>query len=286
MTHETTIRILCDNLREFSERQSRAQKQQTLTVEMLCDHILSKGKGTDTQELYRQFLACIPAAQPIDQAIACLKIAAVHKAPPHDPLGLFDAEEGVAAGSHGRIALVRNRYNEQAFERFSPIILKAKPSYASSFAQACEDVADSRCEFCILPIENQENGRLFGFYAMMDRYELKICASCTLENDNARIRCALVGNSIPDRLPKGTDQRLEFSVTQPIGSFPSDILDLADALAAQTLCVDSIPVRYDDGLQRFFFTFRLTTQAAQAFHLYLSANHTAYTPIGFYTALP
>ena len=41
MTHETTIRILCDNLREFSERQSRAQKQQTLTVEMLCDHILS-----------------------------------------------------------------------------------------------------------------------------------------------------------------------------------------------------------------------------------------------------
>ena len=286
MTHETAIRILCDNVLEFSERQARTEKQRALAVEMLCDRILSQGNGADLHELYRQFLAYLPDAQTIDQAIACRRITKSRKAPTRDPLGLLESEEGVAAGSHGRIALVRNRYNEQAFEHFSPIMLEAKPSYASSFAQSCEDVADSRCEFCILPIENQEDGRLFGFYAMIDRYELKICASCILETDNSRIRYALVGKSIPDRLPKGADQQLEFSVTQPIGSFPADIPELGEALSSKLIRVDSLPVQYDDGLQRFFFTFRLTTSAAQAFHLYLSAKHSAYTPIGFYTVLP
>ena len=129
---------------------------------------------------------------------------------------------------------------------------------------------------------------MVGFYSMMDRYDLRICACCRLdtEEQSDSVRYALVGKARPDRLPRQSDYYLEFSVTAQTGQFPEDMLRAVAVLDATLLGLDSLPVPYSDGLQRYSFTLRVTEQSAYALDLYLSAEHTGYAPIGLYPMLP
>ena len=287
MTVSKEFEILQDNIRIFRERGALSERQRELCLSELIDRLLTTEQSSKPKGLYRRFIQVLPNATAADRALFCHRLS-VH--PRH--VATFSAgalpsvEESPSPGTHGRIALVRNRYNEEALERFSYGVTGAKPSYTPSFADACEEVYAGQSEFCILPVENTENGRLFGFYSLLDRYELRICAACDLDTDPGSIRYALVGKSLPDRLPKSVSWRLECSVAAEAGAFPTDILQIAPIFGAQLLKIDSLPVLYDDGLQRFYFTFELHRAEALAFDLYLSMEHARYTPIGLYPILP
>ncbi|MBQ9085752.1 MAG: hypothetical protein IJY47_01040 [Clostridia bacterium] len=289
MTQSEQIRILRNNIRIYSDRSALSQQQKQLCVSQAIDRWLRTASPQEPDILYRLFLRQFPEMTEADRARFCLSL--VETLPNQNTL-LFDkfflgAEEEATVGSHGGIALVRNRYNERAFTILSPTVIGAKQYPAPSFSDACEDIANNRCKFSILPLENTHDGRLFGFYAMLDRYELKICAVCSLETENlvGNTRYALVGRSLPDRIPKHCTWSFECSIATAAGSFPHDILTVAAIFHAELLSIDSLPVLYDEELQRFYFAFRIPKEHAMAFHLYCSMEHSRYTPIGLYPIL-
>ncbi len=283
MNETQAAKILSENLRVFSQRGELSATQRRLCAEELCLRWSRSEPEQTAQERYRGFCALTQSPSPEDKARLCLHLAGRLK-----ERDGFGGEDTVMAGRHGRIALVRNRYTEEAFSFFSEIVSGAKPHYPSSFVSVCEDVFDRRCEFGILPIENTHDGRLFSFYAMLNRYELRVCADCALETEDPAgvIRFALIGRHSPDRLPRDAENwNLECSVTARLGDFPADILQVAPLFGASLQKIDSIPVLYDDGLIRFYFTFRLPRAEAVAFDLYLTMEHPYYVPIGHYPSL-
>lgn len=279
--------ILQDNIRVFSDRIVISKKQRDLSLEQWIHSLLSD-KDTDLSKLYSLFGDALSQDHTLraeDCASFCARLA---NSPHHQKVlteqTSFHDQESTLSGSHGRIALVRNRYNEEAFSVFESFVLGAKAEFFSSFSDACEEVFDNLCEFCILPIENIENGRLFGFYAMLDRYELKICATCTLEHEDSHdsVRYALVGKRLPRRIPKNIEWNMEFCLSAEAEDFPYDIFRVAPIFQATPIKIDSLPILYDDGAHRIYFTFRIPRTMAYAFDLYLLSEHPRYTPIGLY----
>ena len=159
----------------------------------------------------------------------------------------------------------------------------------SSFTDACEEVLDSRCEFCIIPVENTSDGRLFGFYSMIDRYDLKIVGACEIETDDhsKSIRYALAGRGISQRAFAAFKKKketvfLEFSLVSDNAFFMNDLLLAAKRCNAVPIKVNSLPVSYDDNAERFFFTLKISAEHIYAFILYLSLEFSSFSFIGLY----
>ena len=179
---------------------------------------------------------------------------------------------------------MRNRYNDDAFRKFSEIVPSAKISHVSGFTEACEDVFNSRSEYCILPVENSTDGRLFVFYAMLDRYDLRICAVCGLETDGqSRDVCyALAGRTAPPKLPRTASAAFEFSLTWQDGAPLEQLLSAASAFGAVLRKTDTTPVEYDRNLFRYYFIFTLPTASVYHFAFFLSLAYPGYSLIGYY----
>lgn len=289
MTESEQIRILRENIRLLSERGELSWKQREICVVQLIDRLLPTDTTQTIGSAYRALCRQLPDLTERDCAAFFLRyVSRLSQKGGLSPEKIFfPADEAADPQSLGRIALVKNRYNEQAYRRLSPSVTGAKEYHVSSFSEACEEVANTRCEYGILPMENTRDGRLFGFYGMLDHYELKICAVTSLETDDLQgsTRYALIGRALPARIPKNSQWNLEYSVAMPVGEFPHDLLLVSDSFSAKLLKVDSLPVQYDDQLHRFYFTFRVPKGAAVGYHLYCSQKHTRYTPIGLYPIL-
>ena len=81
-----------------------------------------------------------------------------------------------SSSSPSKISYVKNNYSDAAFMRFSSLFKLPKVAYGASFEDACESVYNAASDYCILPIENAANGKLFSFYSLIDKYDLKIFA--------------------------------------------------------------------------------------------------------------
>ncbi|MBQ8849811.1 MAG: hypothetical protein IJ011_05735 [Clostridia bacterium] len=283
MNSSETVNIHCENIGEFSRRQNIAEEQRRLSVSELVETFVSGDFGREAGDVCEEFRKKLPMSTYEDRARLCMALGASRRYGTELWRHSFFGEE-IAAGSHGKVALVRNRYNESAFSCFSKVITTPKEVFSPSFSAACEDVYDSRCEFCILPVENSRNGRLFGFYSMLDRYELKICAVCEPDSESVEgsAKYALVGRAIPDRVPKNAHWSFEFSVISDNGKALSDISGVADIFGARLSKIDSLPVEYDSGLQKYYFTFDLPEKNIPPFHLFMSEEYTRYTLVGLY----
>ena len=279
MNHRDALEILGQNARVYDARRQTATSLRQLTMEEAYERLPLAYPDVEPHKLWEYFDSLFPDATSSEHAALCRALAPRLPAP-----SVFESENTTLPGGHGRIGLVRNRYNENAYDTFSHMVTHAKPSYYSDFSAACEDVADGRCEFCILPVESTRDGRLFGFYAMLDRYELRICAACRSDIDELAepVRFALVGKHPPDRLPKNALWILECSLASEADEFPAELPLDARIFDASTVRIDSLSVPYDDGRGRHFFTFRLPQGTASAFHFYLSSQYPRYAPIGLY----
>lgn len=283
MNEQDAISIHCGNIREFSRRRRISEAQRSGSVSELLDLIVKSTAKKRSSEVCRELKEVLPDSTREDRAELCMILGS-------SPFGVEMREkvfssEDVAAGSHGKIALVRNKFNELAFSCFSRIIKRPKESFVSSFTAACEEVYDGVSEFCILPIENSQNGRLFGFYSMLDRYELRICAVCEAESGDGlegNVKYALVGRALPDRIPKDSKWYLELSVVSDSGAVLSEIAQVSRVFGAELIKIDSLPVEYYEGLQKYYFTFGLAESNIPAFDLYLTEEYDSYTAVGIY----
>lgn len=272
------------NLSAACERFSLIEEQRRLCATMLAEQICDE-EGTPV-ELFSRFCDVAEDPQEIIKALFCQTYTFKNqKDRTLRPEVLFSLNEIPPAGSHGKIAFVRNRHNERAYKHFSEIVIGAKPSYVLDFSEACDLVYNGEVSYCILPIESSTSGRLSSFYAMMDRYELKICAMFELENEDTAesVRYALAGRSLPRPIAKSQSCAIEFSLTREDGTNLAELLSATALLGATPLRVDFLPLEYDNSFYRIFLTLRTSAKNASALGLYLSLCHPNHTPIGFYT---
>ncbi len=283
MENKDILFRLKSNLATAEHRFAVVKEQRKLYTAMLAEEICRTDGSADT--LFQAFLSATDEKSELTKALFCRTYAQLH---PKDaalrPEALFGLDETPPAGAHGKIAFVRNRYNERAYERFSDSVVGAKPLHSSGFSEACDEVYNGNASYAILPIENSTSGRLFSFYAIMDRYELKICAITEIESDDGseNVRYALVGRSAPRAFGKSAVCALECSLTREDGSHLADLLQTASELGATARKIDFLPLEYDYSFYRVFCTFQLSVTDAAAFGLYLLLSYPNYNPIGFY----
>lgn len=285
MTPKEKQKILNQNLREFEKRRDLADQQKALTALELAQ--LYCEQHTDAINIYDIPSALSSDFSVNDEIVFLSEICRSSLAEQIKASLFIGSSEPTSAGAHSKISYLKNRYNDIAFEHFSHTVANAKPDYASSFAECCESVFDGRCEYCILPIMNSSDGRLMSFYSLLDRYELKICATVDIDKDDSSIsfKHALIGRSCKEQRQRAQrTQRyiFEFSLISEGTEFFAPLLEAANRLGAKLSSIDSLPVEYTPDTQKFFFSFSLPSQGALAFRLFVALKHQTYTPIGFY----
>lgn len=278
---EKDIRIIQDNISVLRTRMSGTQEQLDICIEQLTATV----SGHDAESTYRELCRAYGGPDGHARAMFCRNIASK----PHferelTKKHLFGVGESALPGTHGKVAYVRNDRNDEAFLAFSKRIQRAKAHYCHGFAEACEAVFDNVCEFGILPVANDKDGRLYSFYAMMDRYELRICDVLDIDDeDTSQKTCfALVARKV--ELPSNKDARcrFEFSVACDGEKLPVEIISAVDTLGGMVCHIGTQPVSYDDTGNKYYFAVDLGCFDALCIAFYLSMEYPRYTPLGLY----
>lgn len=187
-----------------------------------------------------------------------------------------------------RVAYQRNSYSDSAYLHFSKLLQDPRVFYSHSFLAACEDVYNGICEYCILPVESSSEGQLNSFSRLIERYDLKIAATCEVMagNDATKVtRFALLSRTLTVTSLQAEKEAF-FEFATPPGVMPSE----ASILCAAELCgltlyrLDSLPAPEP---HKFSTHYLFKTQNADlyTFLLYLAMEVPHYDMIGIYSHL-
>ena len=188
-----------------------------------------------------------------------------------------------SALSENRVFYQKSNYTDSAYLQFASLLHTPRAAYAHSFPAACEEVFNGLCEYCILPIENTSEGTLHSFLRLIERYELKIAATCEISDRTAERTtqfALLCKNLLP---PLAIDQKADFFAF----SIPSDPSGLSDVLTSARLCglgihrFDMLPISADRVSARIIL--QINDGDLEAFLLYLAMDQPQYVPLGLYS---
>lgn len=201
------------------------------------------------------------------------------------PARFVEAVEPLTPDARGVIAYLQNAFTDRAYRAFSGTMRRARSQYHDSYAAACEAVSSGSCEACILPIEHAQDGKLLGFYRLIDRYELKIVCTCDIAQPNGlESRFALLKKSFTFPLPDDALAYLfELSITRSAGHPLGALLDAAALCGLTVRRVDSIPLAYAEDSFAYHTVLAMTDRGQLTpFLLYLALDIPQYDPIGIY----
>ncbi len=211
----------------------------------------------------------------------------VCEAMPELPIeALLVHDEPIPRSAQGVIAYLRNSFTDRAYRVFSSTLSRARSEYHDSYGAACEAVSAGNCEACILPIEHTQDGKLLGFYRLIDRYELKIVCTCDLDQqDGSESRFALLKKNFTRPRPSETGERFfELSVTRSTDDALAPLLDAARLSGLSLRRIDSIPLAYSDDRFACHAVYGNADEAQlKPFLIYLTLAVPQYNPIGLYT---
>lgn len=295
------------NLRESAQRFLRICRQEHLHLCDLADEVAKM--ALEPQELLASLPDRVPdllpketegAGLPIKgiQALhaAALKVLfatelrrALEKRMSLSPAFFFDEPNEISESAAGLVLYQKSSFADGAYLGFAQCLEGLHAQYASSFSQACEDVYNGLCEYCILPIFNTVEGPLGSFYRLIDRYDLKIVATYTAraaegspETTFALLRRTLIPS---EALLAGCKKRyLAFTLA---GSEPeaAHLLSAAHLCGLSLVTVDTtLPGEAGDAVS-LRCTFSLEDGDLEAFLLYLAMDAPQYRPLGLYAHL-
>lgn len=201
------------------------------------------------------------------------------------PACFAETAEPLTADARGVIAYLQNAFTDRAYHAFSGSMRRARSQYHDSYGAACEAVSNGRCEACILPIEHAQDGKLLGFYRLIDRYELKIVCTCDIAQPNGlESRFALLKKNFSFPLPDDALAYLfELSITRSTGHSLGTLLDAAALCGLTVRRVDSIPLAYAEDSFAYHTVLAMTDPGQLTpFLLYLALDIPEYDPIGIY----
>ena len=184
------------------------------------------------------------------------------------------------------VVYLKNPLTDIAYTNFSNILSDARVSYKESFSDVCEEVYYSRAPFCILPIENYEDGRLSGFINMIRKYELKIVLTTNVESSNGKItKFALLKRELtklncPDKYRHS--EYVEIGLN--FGNNPKlhKVLESALFFGYNLYKVDSFPVYYSENEYYFDAVFSGNGEL-EKFISWLELEVPRYEILGIYT---
>ena len=145
----------------------------------------------------------------------------------------FADADGLSENAIDRIAYQRSSYADTAYLKFAELLETPRAFYTHSFPAACEEVYNGICEYCLLPLENTSEGRLNSFTRLIDRFGLKIAATCSVSAaDGSRAtQFALLRRQLVP-LQEQSNEDLFFECALPNDAVPT----VSELLCAAQLC--------------------------------------------------
>ena len=196
----------------------------------------------------------------------------------------FPEADEPGEGAADRIAYRKNSYADRAYLQFASLLPSPRAAYADTFEAVCERVWSGECEYCILPLENSDEGRLSGFWRLIGRYRLKIAATCDVPSaDHGQTTRFALLRSAPLRLADRSRGGYLFECAIPQHTLPA-----ADALYAADCCgltvarveMGFLPAALQSSMTHLVL--RADADRIAAFLLYLATEAPDYTFIGYY----
>lgn len=275
MERKTGLSVLYENLSVFRQRQEDTSELRHITVRQLIDLLSTEA---DAENAYACFVRALPDATGEECLLLC-----------HAQIGkTLPSQRTHAAFSRPfRISCMETPASHAFFTQTKHLSLQTKLSPIQSFSQGCEEVLDGKSDACLLPLFSTVDGKLYRFYDMLERYDLKVLLAGDIDAEDGEqtVRYALAGHE--SVLPCGSlPHLLEFSVTESGFGCTEEIPLTAKACGTELFQIDSLPLPFDTGLRRFYFTLRIPQNQEEAFRLYLSLRYPGYTLIGSYPLLP
>lgn len=208
---------------------------------------------------------------------------------------LLGPEEKCGVDAIGRVAYVKNNYADSAYLTFSKSVSSPSACYCSSLGTVCEEVYSGSCEYCILPIETDTDGKLMTFYSSIDKYELKIHSVCTVYYaDGQRFtKFALLKKSVSGvgifsaseaYLSKRTLE-VKISQTSTLDTPLYNILRAADACSLKLQRIDSLPLSYNKELLGYYAVFSMNRADFKTFLIYLALEYPQSYVVGIYSSV-
>ncbi len=186
------------------------------------------------------------------------------------------------------VVYLKNPLTDIAYRNFSKVLKNARVDYEDSFISVCESVYYNRAQYCILPIENYEDGRLSGFMNMIRKYDLKIVMTCNVESANGKItKFSLLKRELTrihcdDTVNKGEYLEIGFNFGE--NSRLHEILGAAMFFGYNLDKVDSLPVYYSEKEYYYDVVFSGSGQL-QKFLYWLDLEFPRYEILGIYTQI-
>lgn len=199
-------------------------------------------------------------------------------------------EETVSDKASERIAYLKNSFNDIAYIQFSSLLSSPRAAYFESVTDVCESVYNGECEYCILPVETSNDGKLLSFYELILKYNFKITAVYDLQSDNGKeyTRYALLGKRFilknQGLRSKTRNRYLEFVMTDNDNHSLEDILCAASFCSMKLRRIDSLNLKRGSDMKKSNLcpVFRADGSDIRTFLAFLAIDCPDYTPIGLY----
>lgn len=179
-----------------------------------------------------------------------------------------------------------NPISSVGFERFSSLFQSTTPVFSESFAEACEHIVTQTSDFGILPIENSVDGALSVFYKMMDKYDLKICAICDVDDAETEMttRLALVTKNLCAF--EGCFPRyIEFSRVVSDEETQNELFYVAKVMGTRLRRLLSLPLSYRTNANVETLRFALEEENVVPFLIYLHIFCADINTLGFFVQI-
>lgn len=279
-------KIIADNMILLSKRRAICDEQRRLSLTQFID--IARGRSpvcsiADAAELYGLAKSLDGELSCEERIFVCQLISADEEFRSSLSSILLNSIEEIPKDAHGRIAYVKNKQNDDAFLKLAATVKSARAFYASTFSDCCEAVFDGKCEYCILPIENSDGGKLYSFYGLIDKYELKIHSALRCgAGETQNTMYALISKSLSPAVIEAPFLRFEFTVICGDDEYVDDIVSALRYLCCDTHSLATEPVEYDHQKQKYFFSVDVSNENLIPLIIYIENEYPRYTPMGLY----
>ena len=185
-----------------------------------------------------------------------------------------------------KISFVRGNQSGRAFEMFARFVPGVLAEYEEDFKSACEAVAGGESTYAIVPVENSLDGRLNGFYRLIEKYALSVVLSADVVSDDGEssTKFALVYKNFEIICSCGS-QMFECRITLGHQSELGNIILAADYFGAELCKIYSLPLSSSGRENSFGIIFRMDEADIAGFFCYLFLEYPQFSSVGLYNSV-
>ncbi len=183
---------------------------------------------------------------------------------------LLDLTPALPAPNAPYVAFLDSEIGRDALRCFERVLPHLRPHPAPSFTAVCEEIANDRADFALLPLEDSREGKFLHLYEEIDRFELRITHVCTVPYaDRGRsVLMALLSRRYTPVLDAVGDWLLSCTLFGEDAYVLSDLLIAAESAGLHLHHIDTLPSPYGEGGVFYHPVFR--TESAQSDALFLA----------------